>query len=475
MKKAIIAATAALLMGAGVAMAEGYQINSLSAKQIGMGHTGIALKLGSESQFFNPAGMAYLDNTIDLNASVTGISAHATATVDGKEYKTDNGISTPIYINAAFKIYDRLSAGLAFYTPYGSAINWTKNWPGAVLSQDVKLKTFTLQPTVSYAFNDKFSIGVGAMITWGNVDLNKGLVSAASADKALAMQGSTYTFGSTTPASVNLNGDSKIAVGINVGALYNVNEKVSIGLNYRSKMAMKVDAGVASVDYTGGQVAEAMLSPTLNGIHNANFQAEMPCPWVLGLGVSYKPVSKLTLAFDARLTGWKTYKSLDIEFLSEQLTDMNQHITKNYKNSMTYALGAQYAVTDRFDARLGLMLDTTPVNNEYYNPETPGMTKVEPTIGFSFRPIRNLSIDFGFIYVAGCGKKGATVTYDDAMYKGVLAQTYQTVLGMGLPADQALPMAQGIVAQAGLTPANTFKADYKLHAFTPSIGISYKF
>lgn len=54
MKKFMLAATAAATVAFG-AMAEGYQVNSLSAKQIGMGHTGIALKLGSESMFFNPA------------------------------------------------------------------------------------------------------------------------------------------------------------------------------------------------------------------------------------------------------------------------------------------------------------------------------------------------------------------------------------------------------------------------------------
>lgn len=43
------------MLSACAAMAEGYQINTLSARQLGMGHTGTALKLGSESMIFNPA------------------------------------------------------------------------------------------------------------------------------------------------------------------------------------------------------------------------------------------------------------------------------------------------------------------------------------------------------------------------------------------------------------------------------------
>lgn len=434
-----------------------------------MGHTGIALKLGGESMFFNPAGMAYMDKTLDLSGSVTGIMPTCTATVDGKDYKTDNGVATPIGVHAAFSIYDNLKAGVSFYTPYGSSINWTDNWPGAVLNQNVGLKMFTIQPTVAWAITPKFSVGIGAMISWATVDLNKGLVTAATFDKALPLFKMLYPqladaqpFGTTTPASVNLNGKADIVLGVNVGAMYNINEKWTVGASYRSQVNMKVKAGDASVTYAN-QVAQATLGSTLDLINAANFKAEMPAPWVLGVGVSYKPIEKLTLAFDARLTGWSAYKQLDVEFLAEQLTDYNQHIKKKYKNSMCYSLGAQYAVTKRFDARLGLMVDTSPVNDKYYNPETPGMTKIEPTVGLSFRPIPSLSIDLAFMYVAGLGVKNVSCEYDDLLGK--------TMLGMA----QQNPALAAPINAMGFQPTGTFKADYKLHAFIPSIGVSYSF
>ena len=364
---------------AGTAMAEGYQINSLSTKQIGMGHTGVALKLGAENMYFNPAGMAYMDKTLDLTGSFTGIMPTATATVDGKEYETDNGVSTPISVNAAFSIYPNLKGGIAFYTPYGSSINWTDNWPGSVLNQNVSLKAFTIQPTLAWAINDKFSIGLGAMVTWATVDLNKGLVSASTADNVInamktlgQLPASVGSFGSTTPASVNLNGKTRIAVGFNIGAMYNVNDRLTFGASFRSKMDMKVKAGEAHVSYAN-ELAQTLTGETIDLINNANFKAQMPCPWVLSLGASYKPVDRLTLAFDARLTGWHAYKSLDVEFLDEQLVQkgLNQYIPKHYKNSWCFSLGAQYALTERFDLRAGLMVDTSPVDKNYYNPETP--------------------------------------------------------------------------------------------------------
>ncbi|MDE5673548.1 MAG: outer membrane protein transport protein [Duncaniella sp.] len=468
MKKFIVAALAVVSVW-GTAKAEGYQINSLSAKQIGMGHTGIALKLGAESMFFNPAGMAYMDKTLDLSGSVTGIMPTCTATVDNIDYTTDNGVSTPIGVHAAFSIYDNLKGGISFYTPYGSSINWTDNWPGAVLNQNVNLKVFTIQPTLAWAITPKFSIGAGAMISWGTVDLNKGLVTSETTDKAIAalktlgqLPEETPAFGSTTPASVNLNGKADMVVGFNVGAMYNITENLTVGASYRSQMKMKVKAGDAHVKYANA-VAQGILGESLDLINEANFKAEMPCPWVMGLGVSYKPVDRLTLAFDARLTGWHAYKRLDIEFLAEQLTPYNQNITKKYKNSWCYSLGGQYAVTDRFDARLGLMIDTSPVNDKYYNPETPGMTKIEPTVGLSFRPIPSLSIDLAFMYVAGLGIDNASCEYNDLLGVTMIKK----LTDAGIPSS--------MIDAMGFKPTGTFTADYKLHAFIPSIGISYSF
>lgn len=468
MKKFIVAALAVASV-CGTAKAEGYQINSLSAKQIGMGHTGIALKLGAESMFFNPAGMAYMDKTLDLSGSVTGIMPTCTATVDGVDYTTDNGVSTPIGVHAAFSIYDNLKGGISFYTPYGSSINWTDNWPGAVLNQNVNLKVFTIQPTLAWAITPKFSIGAGAMISWGTVDLNKGLVTSETTDKAIAalktlgqLPEETPAFGSTTPASVNLNGKADMVVGFNIGAMYNITENLTVGASYRSQMKMKVKAGDAHVKYANA-LAQGILGESLDLINEANFKAEMPCPWVMGLGVSYKPVDRLTLAFDARLTGWHAYKRLDIEFLAEQLTPYNQNIAKKYKNSWCYSLGGQYAVTDRFDARLGLMIDTSPVNDKYYNPETPGMTKIEPTVGLSFRPIPSLSIDLAFMYVAGLGVDNASCEYTDLLG----ATMINKLTNAGVPSS--------VIEGMGFRPTGTFTADYKLHAFIPSIGISYSF
>lgn len=433
------AACALLLATAFASHAEGYQINTLSARQNGMGHTGTSLKLGAESMIFNPAAMAFMEDNIQFSGTGTFIFAHAAATVaDGTRYTTSNGAATPLAFNLAMKVYDNFSAGISFYTPYGSGINWGDNWPGAVLNQSVKLQSFTVQPTLSWRILPNLSIGAGAMVTWGTVDLDKGLVDAATVNGVLAMAGSDYRF-ADTPASVNLNGKAATTVGVHVGAMWDINDRWTLGADFRSKMNLKVKSGQASVRYAN-EIAQGLLQDKLNLINEANFTAQMPAAAVLTAGGSFRPNNRLTLALEAQWTFWSAYKRLDIEFLSESLAAYNQNIVKNYRNSWTFHAGAEYALTERFDVRLGLMVDTTPVNNDHYNPETPGMTKIEPSCGFSFSPVRNFSIDASLLYVAGLGRDGKC------------------------------PVPNLLSGQAG-----SFEARYKVHAWSPAIGATVRF
>ena len=237
-------------------------------------------------------------------------------------------------------------------------------------------------------------------------------------------------------------------VGFNVGAMYDVTSRLSVGASFRSKMQMKVRSGDATVSYAN-EIARAVLEKDLGIINAANFKASMPSPYVLTLGASYRPVDKLTLAFDAQLTGWKTYKELHIDFLSDKLSAYDQKLPKRYCNAWAFRLGGEYALTPRLDLRAGMMVDLTPVNKEHFNPETPGMTRLGPSAGLTFRPLPRLGIDVSFMYVAGLGRKDASCTYPD-----LLAASMPV---LGLPAEQ------------------TFRADYHVHAFIPSIGIRYAF
>ncbi|MDE6533817.1 MAG: outer membrane protein transport protein [Muribaculaceae bacterium] len=430
---------AALLFFSAAVMAEGYQVNTISSRQLGMGHTGFALKLGAESQFFNPAGMAFMESRVEASGSFNAISPTAYARIGGKEYKTDNDVSTPFGVFGAYRILDNLKAGIGVYTPAGSSINWTDNWPGATLNQSVKLAAFTVQPTLSWRVLPGLSVGAGLTMTWGTVNLHKGLITGTQLDGMLGAMGSDVRFGEITPASVVLDGKAGVAFGVNLGAMYDISEHVTAGVNFRSKSMLKVKAGKTEVSYaTSDPVILGLLSSKLDGISKTEFSAEMPCPAVFGFGGAWHN-DRVTATVDAQFTFWSAYKNLDISF--KGASQFDQHLEKNYHDSWLLKGGVEWKLTPRFDVRAGLAVDFSPCDKEYYNPETPGMTKIEPTVGFTFRPLPNLGINAGFMYIAGTGE-------DNASYTSVNILTGQP---------------------------ETFTADYRLHALVGSIGVSLSF
>ena len=439
LSKKTVALIAAAMLIPSVVKAEGYQVNSLSTRQLGMGHTGIAMKLGAESQFFNPAGMAFMDNNIDLSASFNAIMPTATATVDGKKYTTDCDASTPFSVFGSFNILDCLKAGIGVYTPYGSSINWTDNWPGATLNQSVKLQAFTIQPTLAWRILPGLSVGAGLTISWGSVNLNKGLVSGQELNAMLSAVGAGYPTPEITPVSAHLNGNAGIACGVNLGAMYDITKNVTFGINYKSKTMMKVKAGKTDVVYgVADPTIQAILSSRLDGIAQTDFSAEMPLPAALGFGFSWHN-PKVTVDVETQLTFWSAYKSLDIKF--DGASQFDQHLEKNYHDSWLVRGGVEWHTTDRLDLRAGLMVDFSPVDKKYYNPETPGMTKVEPTIGLTFRPIPCLGINLAGMYVAGLGVDNASYTSKNVMTGA----------------------------------ESTFTADYGVHSWTASLGVSLNF
>lgn len=440
--------TAAAALCVLTANAEGYQINSQSARQSGMGHTGTALKLGAESMLFNPAGMAFMNSKFDISLGVTGIQSKVKFNGMGTKTETDNPMSTPIFGYIGYKPCNNLAVGVSVTNPAGNSLVWGDNWVGATMLQEVSLKAFSVQPTVSYKIGDIVSIGAGLMIDFGNFEQHKGLVAVGGFDALgeLSQQLSTFvpaldaiapaiaTFAGRTPVSIGLEGNSKVAYGINLGFMVNVSPKVTIGATYRSKMKLSVEDGSAAVKYAENSEAESvvnvfskfdlqtigsLLPPavlekvpvdvlkqtqakllSMQALDGSAFSAEMPIPSIFSVGITYKPTEAWTLTGEAQFTGWSAYEKLDMTFQTAA-GEITQSMVKDYKNTVAIRIGGEYVISDFITARAGAYLDTPPVRKDNYNPETPSATTFCGTVGASLTPFKNMTVDLAFAYLQG--------------------------------------------------------------------------
>lgn len=490
MKKIVLlVASAALTL---TAAAEGYQVNNLSSKQNGMGHVGTAMKLGSESLWFNPAATVFQQSKFDASVGITGIAAKATYTslpdYTGKRpqqhFTSDNKISTPLYAYVSYKPLDWMAVGAAFNTPFGSSMNWGDNWAGAHLIQQINLSAYNFQPTVSFRIGKHLSVGAGLMVTWGKFDLSRSLlpVGAANAQNQ-ALMGTLQQLvpalsgvdlfqmaGDRSLVSIGLEGKAKAAVGINLGALWDINEQWSLGMTYRSKLKMKVDSG--SIDLRmidNQQIAQTIgallpqlgLDPTK--LSSAVVKTELPLPASLTWGASFRPVPKWEFAVDLQYVLWSAYDKLDVRILDPKSGTPVLTIPvseKNYSNTLAFRFGGQYHAFDWMTVRMGMYVDESPVSSDYLNPETPSMTKLAYTAGVTFRPAKWVNIDLAYGFV-GSADPERTGSYPYT--NSILERVNGLLQAAGAPAES-------------LTPATTdFSGNYTARAHTFSIGVGFRF
>ena len=455
--------TAAAVLSVLSANAEGYQINSQSSRQWGMAHTGTALKLGAESMTFNPAGLVFMNSKFDVSLGTILIKSKVEFEQGSYSHKTDNPLSTPIYGHFGYKVNDKFAVGVNITNPAGNSLVWGDNWAGANHVQEVSLKAFNVQPTVSYKINDFISVGAGLMIDFGSFEQSKGLVAAnafnglgtlagglsAMMPSLAPLPGMIQSFNNQVPVAIELEGSSKVSYGFNIGALVNLSEKLTLGVNYRSKVKLSVEGGEAELDYANDN-AKAVINAiksfdttplqglesagaipagtvaTLKGtqtqlatmgvLDGATFDASMPIPSILSFGLTYQPNEAWTLTGEAQITGWSAYDKLEMTFNTVAGT-ISQVSVKDYENTVAVRLGAQYVANDFVTYRAGIYMDTPPVQMDNYNPETPSANCYGITAGATLNPTKYMAIDLSLGYLQGEKTTGSCLNSDGSKFE----------------------------------------------------------
>ena len=364
-----------LALAGSTAFAGGYRVSIQGQKQLAMGHTGVAVVNSAEVAFFNPAGMAYLDKKFNVSVGANALFANVKFQNSTYNWTAESkNVGTPFSVYATYKLNDWLTAGLAVYTPYGSAVDWDQDWEGAHLVNNIDLQAIFIQPSISVRIGEHFSVGGGPIYATGSVNFNRNL----SMNPLLS-----DSEGNPTDVTIDAKGIN--AWGYTAGFMFNPTDKLRIGMNYRSEIIMEARGGDATYNDT----------PSFNPLANTTFDADLPLPAELTVGLSYEVTDKLLFAFDYNRTMWSVYKALDVKF-GNGTESLNP---RNYQNSSTYRVGTQYKANDKFTFRAGWYFDESPVQDGYFAPETPRNDSMGYTGGLTYQLNSKLGIDFSFLYL----------------------------------------------------------------------------
>jgi long-chain fatty acid transport protein len=417
----LLSLTLFALAGSAV-FAGGYRVSIQGQKQLAMGHTGVAVVNSAEVAFFNPAGMSFLEDKFNLSVGANALFAETKFQNSAYNWTAStSNMGTPFNVYATYKLNDWLTAGLAVYTPYGSSVEWDQDWQGAHLVNNIDLKAIFVQPTVSVRLGEHFSIGGGPIYVTGSVNFNRNI----TPNPIFSDNGE--------PTDVTLDAKGITAWGYTAGFMFNPTDKLRLGMNYRSEIMMEARDGQADFN----DVPVILQSDPR--FQDQKFNADLPLPAELTVGMSYKVTDKWMLAFDYNRAMWSVYEALTVDF-SNGTQSVNP---RNYKSASTYRVGTQYEATDKFTFRAGWYFDESPVQDGYFAPETPRNDSMGFTGGLTYQVNKKLGVDFSFLYLH----------FDE------VENSYDHYVDPTTGSSDPLP----------------FGGTYKSSVFSPGIGVTYSF
>ena len=400
-----------LILMVNATYAGGYRVSVQGQRAIAMGHTGVAVVNNAELVFFNPAGLVYLENKLNVSAGASGIFTDVIFQNEelGISSETDSSVGTPINLHVSYMLNDWMAVGLGVYTPYGSEVTWPTDWEGSHLVNNIDLAAIFIQPVVSFKLSDYFSIGGGPIFVTGSVNFNRN-----------ASRTTTDIEGNRSNVTIDDSGVTNW--GWSIGAMFNPTENFHLGFNYRSEIILESEDGEATF-------ANFPNSPAAPANGTDGFRANLPLPAELTVGVSYQ-YNKWLFAFDYNRQFWEVYESLDIDFNNPRNTDSNN--PRNYKNSSVYRFGLQYQATEKIALRAGYYHDESPVQPGFFAPETPRNDSDGFSGGFSYAITSKLAIDASFFYLRF---EEIDASYDFASDNTSFGGTYKSSVfapGLGL-------------------------------------------
>ncbi|SOS15153.1 outer membrane protein P1 [Pseudomonas cerasi] len=370
-------------------LAGGFARTEQSIAGMGSGQAGRASMAEDASTVYgNPAGMARLDNSqITMGAAFVDAStdiSHAAGRSQGSNDGNMVPFSTVPFGFYTRKIDEHWAFGLGLYAPFGLSTDYESSFQGRMFASKSEIKVVTLQPTISYAFNNRLSIGFGPTFS----RIAGTLESDITLNPAIA------------DTRVKVSGDDT-DVGFNIGVLFNATDSTHVGLTYHSKVDYKL--GCHTQVSTG-----AGTPPQLLASNRYDCTLKVATPESYDFSVTQALSDAWTLYASATWTGWSSMQDLSLRnqpvsaaqggTLASALTGSIQE-GLNWHDTWAYALGTAYRLDPQWVLRAGVIIDQSPTGNTGRSPRTPTGDREVFSVGAGYDVTPQLSLDVAYSYL----------------------------------------------------------------------------
>jgi long-chain fatty acid transport protein len=285
--------------------------------------------------------------------------------------------------------------------------DYENGFAGRYFADKSHVQVVTFQPTISYAFNDKVSIGFGPTINRIEGELTSSTINRFS-------QG-------TNDGSVKIKGDDT-ALGFNVGILVQATDSTRLGATYHSKVKYKLDGKTKVEGQALGQFSGQKYDASL----------DLTTPESVDFSVTHELDANWTLYAGSTWTRWSRLKDITVEnsgvptALSSSFTTITE--PQNWHDTWAHAIGAAYKVNKEWTLRTGFSVDQSPTNNTNRSPRIPTGDRKAISFGAGWSPNDNLTIDVAYSYL----REDEAKIRDSSPQKGTYNANYRnTAHGLG--------------------------------------------
>lgn len=274
-----------------------------------------------------------------------------------------------------YPVNSRVAFGIYEATPFGLETNWSNDSIVRYSGTKSSLITADVSPNLAVGITKQFSVGAGIDWEYADVTLNQ-------------VDG-TFLLPSLDFMSNNTANDW--GWGWHIGALYQFNPNVRVGLNYRSRINHTLKGTSKLTWASSGQL--------VNQSNNLIINFPLPATTTFSIYGQINP--QWSLLATAVLTQWDIVQSITLQNAADIAEGFytNPNVPQNYHNTWNFALGAHYQVNEHWMLRLGGGYDENATNDTDRNIRLPDADRWALAAGFHCQVNRAFGFDMGYTHI----------------------------------------------------------------------------
>jgi len=373
-----------LHVGALSANANGFDLADEDAFAIGRGMAFVATADNPSAIYYNPAGISQLEGN-NLRAGVYGFYLDPTyqRLSGGNSFDNERKyhVVPQLYYTLSLKELP-LSFGLGVYSPLGLSSKWPQDTGFRTVATEASLTYYTINPVAAWRILTNLSIAAGPTVNYMDADLEQGLVWPYQGFDNFKFKGDGWT------------------VGYNLGALWKVHEKVSLGATFRSGTDPRL--GGTTEYYNNVALSSGALTVPAFSSQSVGAKADLSTPFQAVAGISYRPTPKWNLEFNAEYTDWNEVGTIQIhqERGFDSLISQNVTINLDWKSSWYYEFGATRYFDNGWHISAGYIFNENSAPDANYSPVVADLDRHFFSVGVGHT---GRHFDFDIAYQFGYG------------------------------------------------------------------------